>query len=171
MNQQKRQLSRFNTVMIRVSMVMAAIAAITLAVMMLVAVIDVGGREFFLAPLEGAFELGGILLVIAGSWGMGYCQLQKGNIRISVLTDLFPPRVQASLYVVAYLICIAATAIICWQGSLRMYDYIFKELGGVTETLSMPFWPFMLMMAIGFGWVCIIFIIDLFNSFVEVFKR
>lgn len=171
MHQQNQQVSRFNTVIMRISMVMAAVAAITLALMMIVAVIDVSGREFFLAPLEGAFELGGILLVIAGSWGMGYCQLKKGNIRISVLTDMFSPRVQALLYILAYIICIAATAIICWQGSLRMYEYIFKELGGVTETLSMPFWPFMLMMAIGFGWVCIIFIIDLFNSFVEVFKR
>jgi TRAP-type C4-dicarboxylate transport system permease small subunit len=45
---------------------MAAVAAITLGIMMMVAVVDVCGRFFFTKPLEGSFELGGILLVTAG---------------------------------------------------------------------------------------------------------
>lgn len=150
---------------------MAAVSAVSLGVMMAITVIDVGGRYLFNAPLEGAFELTGLLLLIAGTWGMGYCQLRKGNIRITVLKDLFSSRGQSLLDIVAYIVCIAAAGMITWQGSLRMYGYIFRELGGVTETLSLPFWPFMLMMAIGFGWACFIFLTDLYNSLFKVSRR
>jgi hypothetical protein len=44
-------------------------------------------------------------------------------------------------------------------------------LKGLTITLKIPLWPFMLLMAISFAWVAIIFVIDLYNSFREVLKR
>jgi TRAP-type C4-dicarboxylate transport system permease small subunit len=170
-HQQNLILARFNLVVLWISRVMAAVAALTLGVMMMVTVIDVTGRYFFLSPLTGAFELIGILLVVAGAFGMGYCQLYDGNIRINVIFDRFPPLGRAILNIVAYIICIAAVGMICWQGSLRMYEYIFRELGGVTETLAMPFWPFMLAMAVGFGWAGVIFVIDLIKTIVEVFSH
>lgn len=173
MDQQSQigQVSRFDTVIMWISRIMAVVSAAVLAVMMIIIVIDVCGRYFFLAPLEGTFELVGILMVIAGSWGMGYCQLLKGNIRINVLFDFFPPIVQSFIYVIAYIIGIAVAGMICWRTSLRMHEYFYKQLGATTETLSLPFWPFMLMLAIGFGWVYIIFIVDLYKTFIKVFKR
>ena len=126
MEQETQKTSRFIAVVKRISGVMAIVSALALAAMMIITVIDVGGRWLFLAPLEGAFELIGILLVIAGSWGLGYCQLNKANIRITVIFDMFPFRGKSALNIMAYIICIAACVIICWQGSLRMYDYIFK---------------------------------------------
>jgi TRAP-type C4-dicarboxylate transport system permease small subunit len=150
---------------------MAAISAVTLGVMMVITVVDVTGRYFFLAPLTGAFELIGIFLVVAGAFGMGYCQLQDGNIRINVIFDRFPPLGRGILNIIAYIICIAALVMICWQGSLRMYEYMFRELGGVTETLALPFWPFMLAMALGFGWAAVIFIIDLIKTIIEVCRH
>ena len=171
MQQQSLLLTRFNLVVLWISRVMAAVAAVTLGVMMMVTVIDVCGRYFFLSPLTGAFELVGILLVVAGSFGMGYCQLNRGNIRINVIFDKLPLKVRLVLDIVAYIICITTVVMICWQGSLRMYDYVFKELGGVTETLALPFWPFMLAMAIGFGWAGVIFIIDFIKTFFEVFRH
>jgi TRAP-type C4-dicarboxylate transport system permease small subunit len=170
-HQQNLFLTRCNLVILWISRIMAAIAAITLGVMMMITVIDVCGRYFFLAPLKGAFELIGIFLVVAGAFGMGYCQLQDGNIRINVIFDRFPLKGRIILDIIAYVICLVALILICWQGTLRMYDYMFKELGSVTETLSLPFWPFMFAMAFGFGWAAVIFFIDLIKSFIEVFKH
>lgn len=171
MQQQNQQVSGFMAVITRISQVMAAGGAIALAAMMMISVIDVGGRYFFLAPLEGSFELVGTIMVIAATWGLAYSQLRKGHIRVTVLSERFSPRGQSMLYVLAYIICAAAAGMVTWQGFLRMYEYIFKTLGGVTDTLAIPYWPFMLAMVIGFGWVCFIFLIDLFNSLVKVFKR
>ena len=167
----KESVSRFRIVIIWISRVMATVSAVTLAVMMMVTVIDVMGRNFFLAPLKGAFELVGILLVIAGSWGMGYCQLLDGNIRINVLFDRFPSLIRSILNFSAFLICLAVLGTMFWQSLLRTNEYVYKDLGAITETLSMPFWPFMLMMTIGFGWAFVIFFMDIIKTIVEVVKR
>lgn len=150
---------------------MAVIAAVVLGIMMINTVADVCGRYFFLAPIEGTFELVGIMLVIAGSLGLGYCQLNKANIRITVISDLLPYRGQSIVYLVAYIIAAVTTGMICWQGALRAWDYMFKELGGTTVTLGLLYWPFMLLLAIGFGWVCVIFLIDIYITFKEVLRH
>jgi TRAP-type C4-dicarboxylate transport system permease small subunit len=169
--QEQRTLLRQGSVMLKISSYMSVIAAIVLGFMMLNTVGDVVGRYFFLKPIEGTYELVGISLVIAGSLGLGFCQLNKANIRISVICDLLSSRTQNIIYVVAYLICAAASGGIAWQGWLRGWDYIYKELGGTTVTLGLPYWPFMLLLSIGFGWVCLIFLIDFYLTFVEVLKH
>ncbi len=173
MDQQVEQVSvtRTSTAITWISRFMAGVAAIFLGVMMMVAVVDVCGRYFFNSPLEGAFELGGIFLVIAGTWGMGYCQLSKSNIRIDVVIGRFPRRVRAGFNIFAYLFCIVSTGILTWRSAVMTEEYMFIERGGLTHTLLIPYWPFMLAMAIGFAWLTVIFIVDLVRSIMEVAKR
>ena len=162
---------RCGSIILRVSRFMAVIAAAVLAIMMINTVADVCGRYFFLSPIEGTFELVGIMLVIAGSLGLGYCQLNKGNIRITVISDLLPSKGQNIIYLISYIVGAVTCGMIAWQGALRAWDYIFKELGGKTVTLGLIFWPFMMLLAIGFGWVCLIFLIDTYLTAREVFRR
>jgi TRAP-type C4-dicarboxylate transport system permease small subunit len=150
---------------------MAVIAAVVLGIMMVLTVADVCGRYFFLKPITGTFELIGIMLVIAGCLGLGFCQLNQGNIRITIIADHLPPRGQAIVYSISYAIGAVVSGMICWRGLLRAWDYVFKTLGGVTVTLRMPFWPFMLLLALGFGWLCFILIIDTYLALKEVFRR
>ena len=162
--------NKFEAVVFWISKIMAAVGAFTLGAMMLVTVIDVSGRYFFSKPLDGSVELVGILLVIAGSWGLGFCQLLKGHVRINLLTDFFPERIQGIIMLLAYAIAISMTSVITWKTLQRTYLYYHKTLGATTERLSMPYWPFMLALAIGMGWVCFIFIIDFIKTLREVFK-
>jgi TRAP-type C4-dicarboxylate transport system permease small subunit len=150
---------------------MAVIAAAVLGIMMINTVGDVCGRYFFLHPIEGTFELVGIMLVIAGSLSLAYCQLNKAHIRITVISDILPTRGQAIVLLVSYIIAAFVSGMICWQGALRAWEYIFKEIGGTTVTLGMVFWPFMLLLAIGFGWLCLIFLLDIYLTSREVFKH
>jgi TRAP-type C4-dicarboxylate transport system permease small subunit len=169
--QEERVLVRCGKVILNISRVMAVIAAIVLAIMMVLTVADVAGRNLYLKPIEGTYELVGIMLVIAGCLGLGYCQLNLGNIRITVLSDLFPPRGQAIIFLIAYIIAAFCCGMICWQGGIRAWEYIFKQFGGIIVTLKVPYWPFMMLLAIGFGWACLIFLIDIYLTAKEVFKR
>ncbi|MBN1191775.1 MAG: TRAP transporter small permease [Dehalococcoidales bacterium] len=164
-------LSRYNVVVVWISRVMAAVAAIVLGAMMLIGVADVCGRFFFNKPIEGSFELGGILLVTAGTWGMAYCQLQKSNIRIDVLTGRFPKRIQPFFNIFAYLFCVTAAGVTAWRSSLMTHEYMIATLGNLTSTLRIPYWPFMLTMAMGFAWLSVVFAYELFKSVKEVFGR
>jgi len=169
--QEERITSRCGKVTLKISRVMAVIAAVVLSIMMVLSVADVCGRNFFLKPITGTFELIGIMLVIAGCMGLGFCQLNQGNIRISILADRLPSRGQAIVYLISYIIGAAVTGMICWQSGLRAWAYIFKTLGGVSVTLKMPYWPFMFILSIGFGWLCVILLIDIFITAREVFRR
>jgi TRAP-type C4-dicarboxylate transport system permease small subunit len=162
---------RFGSAILIICRYAAFVAAACLFVMMILTVADVCGRYFFLAPIEGTFELVGILLVIAGSLGLGYAQINNQNIRITVIADRFTLKAQTILFILAYLIACATSFLIMWRGWIRGWEYIFRDLGSTTVTLGLPFWPFMLMLSIGFGWVLIIFIADLVKSCVEVFKH
>lgn len=169
--QEERILARCGTVILKISRVMAVIAAVVLAFMMVLTLADVCGRDFFLKPITGTTELIGLMLVVAACLGMGYCQLNQANIRITVISDLLPLRGQKIVYMISYLIAAVMTGMIAWQGFLRAFDYIGKTLGGVSVTLRWPFWPFMLLLAIGFAWVCIIFLMDTYLMAREVFRR
>jgi len=171
MKSQVQELSSMKAILMRISQVMAACGAVALAVMMFITVIDVSGRNFFFRPLEGSFELIGILLIIAGSWGMGYCQLKNANIRIDILSERFPSKGKAILWVIAYIVGVMGTGAIAWRIFLRTHEYTLSRLGSVTDTLSIPIWPFTLLMGIGFTWVCLIYLVNLYQSIREVFKR
>ena len=169
--QEERVLARCGKIILNISRVMAVIAAVVLGIMMFLTVADVAGRNLYLKPIEGTYELVGIMLVIAGCLGLGYCQLNLGNIRITVISDILPPRGQAIIFLIAYIIAAVCCGLVCWQGGMRAWDYIFKTLGGIIITLKVPLWPFMMLLAVGFGWACLIFLIDIYLTAKEVFKR
>jgi TRAP-type transport system small permease protein len=173
MEQQVEQgaVSQYNVVVVWISRVMAAVAAVVLGAMMMIGVVDVCGRFFFNKPMEGSFELGGILLVTAGTWGMAYCQMQKSNIRIDVITGRFPKKVQSVFNILAYIFCIVAAGVTTWRTSLMTHEYMVATLGNLTSTLRIPYWPFMLTLAMGFAWLTVIFVYDLIKSIIEVCKK
>jgi TRAP-type C4-dicarboxylate transport system permease small subunit len=151
--------------------VMAGIATIVLGVILVLAIADIVGRVVFLRPIEGVVELIGMLMVVIGFLGLGYCQLVKGNVLIDIITSRFKERGQAVFNIFSYLICIAICSLITWQGGIRAWAYIFKKVGQYTVIMHILFWPFMMLMAISFAWVTVIFILDLIQAIKKVVKR
>lgn len=154
-----------------VSRVMAMVAAYALSLMMLLTVADVIGRYFFNRPIKGTYELVGLTLVCAATWGLAYCQIQRGHIRVMLLVEHFPPRVQTVLNSLAYLLGLGGLSVICWRTLLLTKTYISLAGAGVTVNLHVPFWPFMLMLAIGAGMFSVIFLIDLLHSLAKVIRK
>jgi TRAP-type C4-dicarboxylate transport system permease small subunit len=151
-----------------VNRVMVYIAAVALTGMMMVTVADVFGRYFLNRPIRGAYELVGFLLVCAGSWGMGYCQVKKGHIRVDFLLQRFPRKAQAILTVMANLIGFIAFSLLCWRVILLVQYYLSLRKGNATDTLGIPIFPFVIMLAIGIGMMALVILFDLVRSVVEV---
>ena len=149
---------------------MAVIAAFVLGIMMLLTVADVSGRYFFNSPINGAWEMIGLLLVCGGTWGLAYCQMEKAHISVNVLLLLFPSRLQALVRSLAYLLGLAGFTLICWRALLLTTKYM-TERGHITDTLRIPYYPFTIMMAIGTGVLALILLIDLVNSLAEVVRK
>ena len=171
MGQSSQPRSRFRTIILRISQVQVIISCTMLAVMMFISTADVIGRYFFLKPITGVWEIVSYAFVVCGAFALGYTQLVKGNISINLISDRLKPRVRAGVFIFSYLMCIVASALITWQGWIRMLTYAHKTVGGETITLGITIWPFMLIFTLGFFWVTVIFAIDIYDSIVEVLKR
>jgi TRAP-type C4-dicarboxylate transport system permease small subunit len=154
-----------------ISKVAAVVAAVVLAAMMLLTVGDVGGRYFFNHPIKGTWELIGLLLVFAGTWGLGYCQMQKAHISINIILTKFSNRVQALFLSFTYLVGLAAFSLLCWRMFMLAIRYSTTMKGYVTDTLEIPYPPFMFALSIGAGIMVLILIMDLIRSLVSVVRK
>lgn len=154
-----------------VSRIMATIAAFVLVIMMLLTVADVSGRYFANRPIKGSWELIGLLLIIAATWGLAYCQIQRRHIRVGFLLERFRPRVQTIFNSLAYLIGLGGFSVICWQMLVMTRRYISIPTGRVSETAGVLLWPFMLMLAIGAAMLAIQLLIDLLHSLAEAVRK
>lgn len=151
--------------------VIAMVAAVVLISMMLLTIADVIGRYFLRKPITGTYEIVGLLLVCAGTWGWGYCQMDKAHVSVTLLLDRLPKKVQTILRSLAYLIGLTGFSLICWRMLLRTLRYFSLTRGGVTETLGIPYYPFMLALAISAGLMALILLIDLWHSLAEVTRE
>ena len=163
--------SRSETISHSVSWVMSIIAALVLCIMMLLTVVDVAGRYFFMSPIKGGWELTGLLLIPAATWGMAQCQINKHHIRVKLVLDRFSPKVQAIVDSFAYLLGLGIFSILSWQMVLFSIDYILVPVGGTTEILGMPFFPFTLILASGAGIMAVILLLDLLHSLAKVASK
>jgi TRAP-type C4-dicarboxylate transport system permease small subunit len=150
---------------------MVIISAVMLFIMMIFSTADVIGRYFFLRPIEGAWEIVSMAFVISGALAIGYTQLTKGHVQINLVSDRLSSRGRAGLFIFSYFICLVGCALVTWQGWLRAWDYMHKTVGGETITLGISLWPFMLIFTIGFFWLALILIIDIYDCIVEVKRR
>lgn len=148
--------------------VMAYIASVALVGMMMITVADVCGRYVFNNPITGTWELVGFMLVAAGSWGLGYCQVKKGHIRVDFLAQRFPGKVQESLTVLARFIGFSAFTLLCWRCVVYTQYFMSITRGNATDTLHIPIFPFVLFLAIGTGMLAFVLLLDLIHSIVKV---
>jgi len=154
-----------------ISRVLAVIACITLGIMMMFVTVDVIGRDFFNWPLRGAVEIVGLLLILASTWGMGQCQIEKRHLRIPLFYDKFSRRIRLGLDILAYIVCLVASSLVSWQMLVLAIKYMKMPIGNTTQILGLPLFPFMVALAWGFAWMCVILILDLYRAFLEVIKK
>lgn len=169
-HQVDRSLQKIQKVIFGLSKIMALIAAFSLLSMMLLTVIDVSGRYFFKLPVNGAWEIIGLLLVCVGSWGLAHCQVEKEHIRVSFLLERLPQKMQIPFRVLAYLTGITSFSVLSANALKVAIRYITTQ-GNMTDTLHIPYFPFMLIMAFGAAMLVLVLILDLVRSLMEVSNR
>ena len=141
---------------------MLIISSVLLFVMMMVRVVDVGGRYFFKLPLYGADEAVGFLLLCVIACAFSYTQREKKHIRVEVLTEHLPKRVQSILDIINYVFSVAISGLITWQLSEAAKKFILGLQGGAptSEILYLPWYPFYIILALGFAVYTLILLVD-----------
>ncbi len=109
------------------------------------------GNMFFRTvwvPIKGSYEIIGFLGALVASLPLGFTQIRKGHIAVDIITDKYPPRLQKFVEGISYLLC-AVFFLIVSKKTLQ-WGSIIRHSGEVSETLRIPFYPFVYATAIGF---------------------
>ena len=127
------------------------LAAVSLAAMMLVTVVDVVLRAAINRPIRGTLEIVELLLTCTFFLALPASFLREEHIVVDVVDGLAPRRVPL-LRRIAGVLAVLVMALMAWQGGIAARDsYLFND---VTSDLALPriwYWVPVLAGMIGSG--------------------
>jgi TRAP-type transport system small permease protein len=165
----KDKLSRTSKILNAPLNMMLIAGMVVLAAIMLLMTADVFGRYLFRHPLTGADEAVGFLLLCLTAFSIAYALKEKMHIRIDFIVERFPVTIQMALDILAYLVGLLITVLIAWQLFVGAWNYILHPR--VTENLNIPYYPFIIILGLGFVVFALTFFTELLAAIKKVVKR
>lgn len=140
-----------------------------LALMMFLTASDVILRYVFNRPIVGAFDLTEYMMAIVVAFGLAYCAMMKGHVRVDLIVERLPQRAQAVIDSVTGLLSLGLFSLITWQCFLNVK---LQFASGVTSTvLLIPVFPFVGMVGIGSALLSLMLLIDFLESLSRAVMR
>jgi TRAP-type C4-dicarboxylate transport system permease small subunit len=87
------------------------------------------------------------------------------------MEGFFSRRVQAAMSALACLIGLGGFSLISWQTFLLAKKYFLNSRMDETDTLGLPFSPFILLLSIGAGMMALMLVVDIVRSIAEVLRK
>jgi TRAP-type C4-dicarboxylate transport system permease small subunit len=114
-------------------------------------------------PVPGSYELIGFLGALAVATGLGYTQVAKGHIAVTILTDLFSSRANRALDALNHGIGAVFFGLCSW--GMFLWGVEVARSGEVSQTLKIPFYPIIWAAALGLAVFAVTLLIDLILAF------
>ena len=122
-----------------VAAALALVAGAAIAVLAALISIDIIGRDFFGASIQGTDELGGYVLAFVGSLGMALTLLRRGHPRIEIFFRFFPRVLRDGLHVLAQVAMACFAVFMAWHAWGELQTTL--RFGAITNTpLQTPLW-------------------------------
>ena len=100
---------------------------------------DIVGRDFLGASIQGTDELGGYVLAFVGSLGMALTLLRRGHPRIEIFFRFFPRMMRDALHALAQLAMAGFALFMAWHAWGELQTTL--RFGSITNTpLQTPLW-------------------------------
>ena len=153
-----KYLETVNDFLNKILMILGGIAVMAL---MLLATGNVILRIFSM-PYKGTYEIVSFLGAVVIAFALGFTQKRRDNIVVDILTNKYPKELQNLVDKIADLVIMIFFALVCWQ--IYVWGIKIVESREVSETLKIPFHPFVFAVAIGFA-------ILSFTAFIDFLKK
>ncbi len=114
-------------------------------------------------PIWGTYELVGFLGSLTLSLGLFKVTLNRGHMAVEVLTSKLPPGLNRVLSRFNKALGTVILGLVAWRSGC--YGLEIWRTGEVSQTLSMPFHPFVFGVALAFGVSALAMLLDLFGVF------
>lgn len=149
------QVSRF------LNRLMLVIAGVFMVAMVLLTCSDIVLRLVWV-PIRGSVELVGYFSAVVTAFALGYTQMRKGHTSVDVVVNLFSPQLRRFLGMLNSLICMAFFALAAWR--IAVWSTTIRQVGEVSETLRIAFYPFSYGVALGCAVLSLVFLTEFLKS-------
>lgn len=130
----------------RAAVGLAAIGGVTLVAMMMIIVVNMFLRQLD-RPFGATVEVVAWLSAITISLSLGYSQFKKAHISVDMVTGRFPRRVRLVIKSLMLLAAVVLFSLATYR--LVLYAFNLRDVGTLSNTLLWPFWPMVLVAAVG----------------------
>ena len=131
-----------------VAATLALVAGVAVAVLAVLITVDIVGRDFFGASIQGTDEIGGYVLAFVGSLGMALTLLRRGHPRIELFFRFFPRAVRDGLHALAQVAMAGFAVFMAWHAWGELQTTL--RFGAITNTpLQTPLWVPQLVWLVG----------------------
>lgn len=148
-------LSRIDRGLYRIEAVFGVIAGLAVLLLMFLAVVSVGGRNFFNAPLPGYVDWIQMAMPLIAFLGISYAQRDGGHIRMDILIGRLKGRALWAaefLTTLATLILMALLVWGSWSHFQRSFDWGAPMWSrDSTIDIALPLWPAKILVPIAFS--------------------
>jgi TRAP-type C4-dicarboxylate transport system permease small subunit len=152
----------------RASRFFGLVAGYVLAVTMGLVVVNVVLRPFG-HPIKGSFELVGYFTSVVIGLALADCAAKGGHIRVSFVVEKLPVRAQAAVDLVTGILASAFLVLAVFE--LCRYAAELMRSGEVGFTTQIPYYPYVLLVALGFLLYALVSWVDVIRSGRKVVGR
>ena len=140
-----------------------------LFLLMLIGTADVTGRYVFNRPVTGTLEASEILMATAVLLGLAYVQVNKANVRVTIVYDLCSPRLQTIMDFVVSILALALFGLVMWQGieAVKSSWQAHRMIG----IFGVPLFPFEALVPLGTLCLCLVLITQIVHYFTLLRER
>ena len=141
-------------------------SAASAGAMMVIAFVDVIGSKFFSWSLKGAAEFIEELNVLLVFLAIGYVELERGHIRISVLEHIPFKGLSNVMKLFRYLVGILVIGILSWR-TFVFAQKMFATGVAKNSPIDFPIWPSAMVVFLGFSFLTIAFILLFIKTIIK----
>jgi TRAP-type C4-dicarboxylate transport system permease small subunit len=148
-------LSRFDRGLYRIERQLALLSGLAVFSLMVLAVVSVGGRNFFNQPLPGYVDWIEQIMPLIAFMGVAYTQRDGGHIRMDIFVGMFRGRVLWLIELITTVLVLALMLLLVW-GSWAHFARSFDWNAPMwsrdsTMDIGLPIWPAKVLAPIAFG--------------------
>jgi TRAP-type C4-dicarboxylate transport system permease small subunit len=146
----------------RVSDYLLLITLLSGLVMGAVVVVDVGGRMLLRKGLFGSYSLEGLLVLLICFSSVAVSWRDGGFVRVDLFRRRLPERIQVVLDIFAILLGLGCCGALVWVSTEATIEAF--SLGLRPPALSIPLWPWKLIIPVGTSFLCYEMIVRLIKN-------
>lgn len=148
-----------------VSRVLHSVGVTVLTMLMLFTGADVLLRYVFNRSIAGSVELTEFMMAILIGFGLAYCAVMDGHVRVDFIISRFSQKTQVVINSITGLLSLSLFSLVTWQ--LFIYVKEVYDIKKSSVVMLIPYFPFVAIVAVG----CAVLTLVLLANFLKCISQ